>query len=204
MIRQINHSSPDILEKEKSRWKQALNPQGMRVALYDLEEKNRVYVQGLSLVHIWNLWPDAKWTELYENILESDSPDSETQYEIMLIVIQHLPQDDTSMVRLFRWTMSRGNLPKNFYNEYFLHRLCMCGNRRTDTDMEQQKACQGKLIDDILKARISYFRNGDKDKTKLLGKYLSDASELFDLKSFNCLDASRLELFRAELKSGKG
>lgn len=200
MIRQINHHHADMFSEEKDRWQQALHPQSLAETLYNIEEKDLVYTQNLSLVHIWNLWPDVQWLNLYENILKSADTNNEAQYEIMLIVIQHLKWDATQTRKLFEWTLSRDNLPETFYNQYFFHRLCLCGNRMNDTDIEKQKTCQTKLVDDILKAQKQFFDSYDKQQIKTLGKLLFEASELFDLKSFNCLDERRRALLKREIE----
>lgn len=198
MIRQFNHHHKEVFGEEKERWQEELNTHNLGETPYAVQEQNLVYTQNLSLVHIWNLWPDERWIRLYENILRSDA-NNEAQFEIILIVTQHLKWDVAKTIRLFQWTLDRENLPATFYNQYFLHRLCICGNSMTKTDVEDQKRCQRELVDDILKTQGQLFYNLPDEKKVPLGKALREASELFDLKSFKCLDEEKRSLLGREL-----
>ena len=158
-----------------------------------------VYTQNLSLVHIWNLWPDIKWLKLYENILEASEVNNEAQFELMLIAVQNLDWDATKTRQLFQWTLAQDNLPKTFYNEYFFRRLYLCGNHLNNTDIEEQKNCQTRLVDDILKNHEWFFDILTSEQKMALGKALLEASKLFDLKSFKCLDEKIRSLLEQEL-----
>lgn len=202
MIRQFTHHHKEAFGEEKERWQEELNARNLGetpYAQYAEQEKNLVYAQNLSLVHIWNLWPDERWTRLYENIVRSSGENNEAQFELMLIVTQHLKWDAGKTMQLFQWALDRGNLPPTFYNQYFLHRLRLCGNKMTETDIEEQKGCQRELVNDILKTQGRLFYNLPSEKKMVLGKALREASELFDLKSFKCLDEGKRSLLDREL-----
>ncbi len=202
LIRQFNHHHEEVFGKEKDRWQEELNAQNLGetpYAQYAEQEKNLVYAQNLSLVHIWNLWSDERWIRLYENILGSSGENNEAQFELMLIVTQHLKWDAGKTMQLFQWTLDRGNLPNTFYNQYFLHRLRLCGNRMTETDIEEQKRCQRELVDDILRTQGQFFYSLPSNKKEPLGRALLEASELFDLKSFKCLDERKRSLLGREI-----
>ena len=188
MIRQFNHHHEEVFGKEKERWQEELNTRNLGESPYAVQEKNLVYAQNLNLVHIWNLWSDERWIRLYENILRASSENNEAQFELMLIVTQHLKWDAGKTMQLFKWALDRGNLPKTFYNQYFLHRLRLCGNRMTETNIEEQKRGQRELVNDILKTQGQLFYSLPNEQKMTLGKALREASELFDLKSFKCLD----------------
>ena len=158
-----------------------------------------VYTQNLSLVHIWDLWPDIKWSELYENILEASEVNNEAQFELMLIAVQNLDWDATKTRQLFQWTLAQDNLPKTFYNEYFFRRLHLCGNHLNNTDIEEQKNCQTRLVDNILNNHGWFFDILPSKKKRPLGEALLEASKLFDLKSFKCLDERKRFLLKREL-----
>ena len=199
MIRQFNHHHEEVFGEEKERWQEELNARNLGESPYAVQEQNLVYAQNLSLVHIWNLWSDERWIKLYENILRASSENNEAQFELMLIVTQHLKWDAGKTMQLFKWALDRWNLPKTFYNQYFLHRLRLCGNRMTETDIEEQKRCQRELVDDILKTQGQLFYSLPDEKKVPLGKALREASELFDLKSFKCLDEGKRSLLGREL-----
>ena len=199
MIRQFNQHPEEIFGEERDRWQKELNPQNLRETPYIAQEENLVYTQNLSLVHIWDLWPDARWLRLYENILEASDVNNEAQFELMLIASQHVDWDETKTRQLFQWALDRDNLPETFYNQYFFHRLCGCGNNMIDTSTKEQKICQSKLVDDILKIQGQFFYNLPKEQKGSLGKALLEASELFDLKSFKCLDEGKRALLKREL-----
>ena len=199
MIRQFDRYHEEMFSKEKERWKEELSAQNLGEKPYADQEKNLVYTQNLSLVHIWDLWPSGQWGRLYKNILESSDINNEAQFELMLIVTQNLEWDATKTKRLFQWALDRDNLPETFYSQYFLNRLCLCGNSMTDTDIEEQKRCQRKLVDDILITQCQLFYNLTEDKKVTLGKALLEASEIFNLKSFKCLDERKKTLLHQEL-----
>ena len=199
MIRQFTHHHEGVFEEEKERWQEELNARNLGETPYAKQEKNLVYVKNVSLVHIWNLWSDERWTKLYENIVRTSGENNEAQFELMLIVTQHLKWDAGKTVQLFQWAMDRANLPNTFYNQYFLHRLRLCGNRMTETDIEEQKRCQRELVNDLLKTQGQLFYNLPREKKMRLGKALREASELFDLKSFKCLDERKRSFLDREL-----
>ncbi len=200
MIRQFSRYYEEIFNEEKERWEEELkNPERLRVDTYIEQEKNMVYTQNLSLVHIWNLWPKTVWLKLYENILKASKVNNEAQFELMLIAAQHLDWDAKKTRQLFQWTLARDHLPKTFYNEYFFHRLYLCGHQTNNTDIKKQKDCQTKLVDDILKTHGCLFETLPREQKKALGKALLEASELFDLKSFKCLDRRKRSLLKREL-----
>ncbi len=198
MIHQFSRHHEEVFSKEKERWQQALeNLEPLRVDTYIEQEKNMVYTQNLSLVHIWNLWPDFKWIKLYENILEASDVNNEVQFELMLIAVQNLNWDAKKTRQLFQWTLAQDNLPNTFYNEYFFRRLYLCGNHLNK--IEEQKNCQTRLVDDILKTHGWFFENLPSEQKMALGKALLEASKLFDLKSFKCLDERKRSLLEREL-----
>ena len=199
MIHQFNQHPEEIFSEERDRWQKELDPQNLREAPYIAQEENLVYTQNLSLVHIWNLWPDARWLRLYENILEASDVNNEAQFELMLIATQHVDWDVTKTRQLFQWALDRDNLPETFYNQYFFYRLCGCGNNITDTDIEEQERCQSKLVGDILKTQGQLFYSLPKEQKESLGRALLEASELFDLKSFKCLNEGKRVLLNREL-----
>lgn len=199
MIRQFDHYHKEMFSEEKVRWREELDAWDVGESPYSEQEKNLVYVQNLSLVHIWEQWPEDRWARLYKNIMESSEINNEAQYELMLIVTQHLDWDVTKTGQLFRWTLDRDNLPETFYNQYFFHRLCLCGNSMTHTKIEEQKKCQNKLIGDIIKTQDQLFYSLLNEEKETLGKALLEASELFDLKSFQCLNERRRALLNREL-----
>ena len=200
MIRQFSRHHEEKFSEEKNRWQEELkNPEPLRVDTYIEQEKNMVYSQNLSLVHIWNLWPKTEWLKLYENILKASKVNNEAQFELMLIAAQHLDWDATKTRQLFQWTLTQDNLPKTFYNEYFFRRLHLCGNHLNNTDIEEQKNCQTRLVDDILKTHGCLFETLPREQKKALGKALLEASELFDLKSFKFLDERKRFLLEREL-----
>ena len=69
----------------------------------------------------------------------------------------------------------------------------------TETDIEDQKRCQRELVNDLLKTQGQLFYNLPREKKMILGKALREASELFDLKSFKCLDEGKQSLLDREL-----
>ncbi len=201
MIRQLSRHHEDIFREEKERWEEELkNFEPLRVNTYKEQEQNVVYTQNLSLVHLWDLWPDIKWSELYKHILEANDADNDAQFELMLMTVQHLDWDATKTRQLFQWILARDNLPKTFYNEYFFNRLYLCGPQTNDTDTEKQKDCQIKLVNDILITCGCLSETLTHDQTKTLGEALLEASELFDLKSFKCLDERKRSLLKRELE----
>ena len=200
MIRQFSRHHEEKFSEEKERWQEELkNPEHLRVDTYIEQEKNMVYTQNLSLVHIWNLWPKTEWLKLYENILKASEVNNEAQFELMLIAAQHLDWDATKTRQLFQWTLARDHLPKTFYNEFFFHRLYLCRNHLNNTDIEEQKNCQTRLVDDILKTHGCLFETLPREQKKALGQALLEASKLFDLKSFKCLDERKRFLLEREL-----
>ena len=200
MIRRFDSYHKDMFGEEKNRWREELDAQNLRDTPYTDQEKNLVYIQNVSLVHIWDLWPAERWIKLYENILGSSGEHNETQFELVLILTQHLKWDTAKTMQLFRWTLDRRNLPETFYNRYFFHRLCLCGNSMTETAIEEQKRCQSEFVDDILKIQGKlFYHNLSNEKRMALGKALLEASELFDLKSFQCLNERRRALLNREL-----
>jgi len=202
MILQIDRHHEELFRSARENWHQELNHPQLKEGLYDTHEKNLVHAQNLSLVNAWGLWPDRdmRWSMLYENILCSDNPDDEAQYEIMLIVTQRLTWDIDKTRKLFEWTMNRNNLPGTFYSQYMFHCLCGCGNHKTETDIAEQRRCQTKLVKNVLKAQQPFlFRFNDREKTRKLGESLSEASKIFRWKSFKCLDEKRLELLDQEI-----
>ncbi len=100
---------------------------------------------------------------------------------------------------MFQWTLAQDNLPKTFYNEYFFRRLHLCGNHLNNTDIEEQKNCQTRLVDNILKNHEWFFDILTSEQKMSLGKALLEASKLFDLKSFKCLDEKIRSLLEQEL-----
>ena len=200
MIRQFDCYHEEMFSEEKNRWQEELkNPELLRVDTYIEQEKNMVYTQNLSLVHIWDLWPDIKWSELYENILKASEVNNEAQFELMLIAVQNLDWDATKTRQLFQWTLAQDNLPKTFYNEYFFRRLHLCGNHLNNTDIEEQKNCQTRLVDNILNNHGWFFDILPSTQKRPLGEALLEASKLFDLKSFKCLDERKRFLLKREL-----
>ena len=199
MIRQFNHYHEEMFNKEKDRWREELGDRNLGEIPYTDQEKNLVYAQNLSLVHIWDLWSDGRWLRLYENILGSSGVNNEAQFELMLIVTQHLKWDVIKTKQLFQWTLRQDNLPETFYNRYFFHRLCLCGNRMSGTDTEEQKKCQDMLAGDILKTQDQLSCSLPNEQKETLGRALLEASELFDLKSFKCLNKRRRALLKKEL-----
>ena len=200
MIRQFDHYHKEMFTEEKVRWRGELDAWDVGESPYPEQEKNQVYVQNLSLVHIWEQWPEDRWARLYENIVGSRGVNNEAQFELMLIVTQHLKWDSAKTMQLFQWTLNRSNLPETFYNQYFFHRLCLCGNRMTNAAIEEQERCQRELVDDILKTEgLLFYHRIPNDKRMSLGEALLEASELFDLKSFKCLDERRRSLLNREL-----
>ncbi len=201
MIRQFHRRHEDIFREEKRRWEEELkNPELLPASTDGKPERNMVYAQNLSLVHIWNLWPKNRWSKLYELILEKESVNNDTRFEIMLITAQHLDWDATKTRRLFQWALERRNhLPKTFYNEYFFNRLYLCGPQANNTDVNERKDCQNKLVNDTLKACVYLSDALSREQKKTLGKALLEASELFDLKSFQCLARRTRSLLKQEL-----
>ena len=202
MIRQFDYYHKEMFGEEKDRWLEELDALNLQEIPYAEQEKNLVYVQNVSLVHIWDLWPDERWERLYKNIVGSRNVNNEAQFELMLIVTQRLKWDATKTMLLFQWTLNQSNLPETFYNRYFFHRLCLCGNSITKTAIEEQTRCQNQLVDDILKTQGKFFyhtKNLPKDKKVKFGKALLEASELFDLKSFKCLGERRRSLLDREI-----
>lgn len=199
MIRQFTHHHKEAFGEENVRWQEELNARNLGETPYAEQEKNLVYAQNVSLVHIWNLWSDERWTRLYENIVRTSGENNEAQFELMLIVTQHLKWDAGKTMQLFQWALDRGNLPDTFYNQYFLHRLRLCGNGMTETDIEEQKRCQKEFVNDLLKTQGQLFYNLPRGKKMILGKALREASELFDLKNFKCLDEGKRSLLNREL-----
>ncbi len=200
MIRQFNRYHEDVFKEEKERWEEELkNPEPLRVNTYKDQEKNVVYTQNLSLVHLWNLWPDNKWSELYEHILKTESANNDAQFEIMLITTQNLDWEITKTRQLFQWTLSQDRIPKTFYNKYFFNRLYMCGPQENNTDIEKRKDCQTKLANEILIACQYLSEILPREQKEALGKALLEASELFDLKSFKCLYERKRSLLKREL-----
>ena len=200
MIRQFDSYQKEIFRAEKDRWLEELDADNLRESPYREQEKNLVYVQNVSLVHIWDLWPNERWVKLYENIVRKSGENNDAQFELLLILTQHLKWDAAKTRQLFKWTVDRRTLPENFYNQYFFHRLCLCGNGLTKTAIVEQKSCQTTFLDDILKTHGTlFYHNVTTDKKMALGKALLEASELFDLKSFKCLDAGKRWLLNREL-----
>ena len=192
MIRQFSHYHEDIFKEEKKRWEEELKKtEPLQIHTCSEPEKNMVYTQNLSLVHIWDLWKQAEWSELYEHILATKSVNHDTQFELMLITAQKLDWNETKIRGFFEWTLAhQDHVPATFYNEYFFNRLYLCGSR---------KDCQEKLVDDTLKACgwLSEILTCEQKKT--LGKALLEASQLFDLKSFKCLGKIKRSLLKDEL-----
>ena len=200
MIRQFDQYHKELFDEEKKRWRKELDTWDLGESPYTDQEKNLVYVQNLSLVHFWQLWPDDRWERLYENIVGASGVNNEAQFELMLIVAQNLKWDAAKTMQLFQWTLDGRNLPATFYNQYFFHRLCLCGNSMTNTTIEEQKRCQRDLVDDILKTQGKFFyHNLNNDDRMALGNALLEASELFNLKSFKCLDERKRSLLNREL-----
>ena len=200
MIRQFNRYHEDVFKEEKERWEEELkNPEPLRVNTYKEQEKNVVHTQNLSLVHIWDLWPDSKWSELYEHILQTGSVNNDAQFELMLMTAQHLDWDKTKTRQLFQWTLAQDHLPKTFYNEYFFNRLYLCGSQTNNTDIKEQQNCQTRLVDDILKNHEWFFGILTSEKKMALGEALLEASKLLDLKSFKCLGKRKRLLLEQEL-----
>ena len=199
MIGQFNQHPEGIFSQEKDRWQKELAPEDLGERPYTDQEKNTAYVQNLNLVHLWNLWPVERWTKLYENILGPSDINNEAQFELILTVTQHLDWDTKKTGQLFQWALTQDKLPETFYNQYFFHRLCLCGNSMTDTSKEEQEGCQSKFVDDILKAQGQLFYNLSNEKKEPLGKFLLEAVELFDLKSFKCLSEGKKTLLKREI-----
>ena len=199
MIRQFNQHPEGISGQEKDRWQEELAPDHLSERPYIEQEKNTVYVQNLTLVHLWNIWPVDRWTKLYENILGSSDVNNEAQFELVSIVTQHLDWDTAQTRQLFQWAVDQDNLPDTFYKQYFFHRLCLCGNSMTDISIDEQRRCQRQFVDDILKTQGQLFYTLAYEKKKPLGKSLLEATKLFDLKSFKCLDERRRGLLEREL-----
>lgn len=202
MIHRFDHDHKEIFSREKERWLEELDAWDLGETPYPEKEKNLVYVQNVSLVHAWDLWPDERWERLYKNIVGSRDVNNEAQFELMLIVTQRLKWDAAKTMLLFQWTLNQSNLPETFYSRYFFHRLCLCGNSITKTAIEEQTRCQNELVDDILKTQGKFFyhaKNLPKGKKVKLGKALLEASELFDLKSFKCLGERRRSLLNREI-----
>ena len=199
MIRRFDYYHKEMFVQEKERWQAELDAHNLGETPYTEQEKNVVYVQNLSLVHIWDLWPDDRWEKLYENIVRERSVSNEAQFELMLIVTQHLKWDAVKTMQLFQWTLDGRDMPTTFFNQYFFHRLCLCGNSKTYTNTEEQKKCQNKLIGDIIKAQDQLIYTLLNEEKATLGKALLEASELFELKSFQCLNERRRTLLNREL-----
>lgn len=199
MIRQFDHYHKEMFSEEKERWRQELDAWDLGESPYADQEKNLVYVQNLRLVHIWELWPDDRWANLYQNIVGANGVNNEAQFELMMIVTQRLKWDAAKTMQLFRWTLAQSHLPATFYNQYFFHRLCLCGNSMTRTKTEEQKICQNKLIGDIIKTQDQLFYSLPNEEIKTLGKALLEASELFNLKSFHCPNERKKALLNREL-----
>ena len=189
MIRQFSRYHKDIFKEEKKRWEEELKkPEPLQVCTYSEPEKNAAYTQNLSLVHIWGLWPPNKWSELYEHILRTESLNHDTQFEVMLITAQHVDWNATKIREFFEWTLAhQDHLPAAFYNEYFFNRLYLCDPR---------KDCQKKLVNETLKACVWLSEILTREQKKTLGKALLEASQLFDLKSFKCLDEEKRSLLK--------
>lgn len=200
MIRQFDSYHKEIFGAEKNRWQEELDAQNLGEIPYPEQEKNLVYVQNVSLVHIWDLWPDERWVRLYENIVGTSGENNEAQFELMLLLTQHLKWDAAKTMQLFQWTLDRNNLPGTFYNQYFFYRLCLCGNGMNETAIEEQQSCQREFVNNILKTQGTlFYHNLSTGKKMALGKALLEASELFDWKSFKCLDERKRSLLNSEL-----
>lgn len=201
LIYQINKSEPEILASEKERWKHELKSTKHTIQLCETDDENLIFIQYLNMIHLFDVWSDNRWLNLCSEILNSNDNVGIVQYDILLIVFQHLKWDRKLTGNLFEWTLKKRNLPSNFFNQYFFQRLCGCGNRKSNESLENQKNCQMDFIKDILFAQRKFFNEHSNDKTKIikLGNLLGDAIDMLHWKSFECLNNENIKLLRLEI-----